>query len=278
MKKLTVASAATALVSALTLIPAQAQASVLQFADLDAAGNPIGWVTLDKLNTSSSPQFYSAFSNLGADKTLTAGDSFSETLTLISNSSDLGVNPTNFALGGDYRLTVTNTGTFGNVLGTPIVLNADNSVTIDGTSKFDVTFSSSIINLYNNITNEHIASLSFLNGGGSEIQLVVGQFIGDITLNALIDSSVLPFTGVGDTYIRDGAGGSVIDQLVYTVTTGSARFVGFTGSDYATNTLVTNFRDNGEGSTFEIPEPASLALVGLGLLGMGSLRRSKKTA
>lgn len=283
MKKLTVASAATALVSALTLIPAQAQASVLQFADLDPiTGAPTGsWVALDKLNTSSSPQIYQAFSNLGADKTLTAGDSFTESLTLVSNSSDLGLNPTSFVLGGDYRITAVNTGVFANVSGTPIVINPDNSVTVDATSKFNVVFTSSVLNLYNNKTNQQIASLTFQSGGGSDIKLLVGQFIGDITLNALIDSSVAPCgpaTNVCDAYIKDQYGNSIIDQLVYTITTGSARFLGFEGSNFDRGLLVTTFRDNGEGNTFEVPEPASLGLLGLGLLGMGSLRRSKKSA
>jgi hypothetical protein len=282
MKKLTVASAATALVSALALIPAQAQASVLQFANLDGAGAPTGtWVTLDKLNTISSPAYYSAFSNLGADKTLTAGDSFTENLSLVTNSSTLGLGANNGALNNDYRLEVTNTGTFYNVSGTAIVINADNSVTSDATSKFSVNFGSSTIKLFNNFTNTLIANLIFQSGGGSNIQLVVDQFIGNITLNAKIDTANAPCgpgTNLCDSYIKGEFGNSVTNQEVAIVSTGSATFLGFDGSNYATNILQTNFSDNGQGNRFKVPEPASLGLLGLGLLGMGSLRRGKKSA
>jgi hypothetical protein len=285
MKKLTVASAATALVGALTLIPAQAQASVLQFADLDGAGAPTGtWVKLDKLNTMSSPAYYSAFSDLGVaggSKTLDAGDTFKEKLSVVTNSSTLGLGNNNGTLNNDYRLEVTNTGTFYNVSGTAIVINADNSVTSDATSKFSVNFGASTIQLFNNFTNQLIANLIFQSGGGSNIQLVVDQFIGNITLNAKIDTANAPCgpgTNLCDSYIKGETGASVTKQEVAIISTGSATFLGFDGSDFATGILQTNFSDNGEANRFKVPEPASLGLLGLGLLGMGSLRRGKKSA
>jgi hypothetical protein len=286
VKTLTALSATTALFGALAMAPLQAQASVLQFQDLNNAGAGTGsWVALDKLNTSSSPQVYQAFSNLGADRKLTNNDTFTENLNLVVNSSDLGLNDTRFDLGGDYKITAQNTGYFTNVTGGAIQINADNTVTAAADARFDVVFSSSILNLFNNRTNQLIASLTFINGGGSNIQLVAGQFIGDITLNAVINTASSPCAApenTCDAYIRDASGNSIIDQLVYTVTTGSARFLGFDGSLYndgrGNGLLVTTFRDNGEGNTFETPEPGSLALLGLGMFGLGALRRSKKSA
>ncbi|SFU35540.1 hypothetical protein [Nitrosospira multiformis] len=65
-------------------------------------------------------------------------------------------------------------------------------MTSDATSKSDIVFDSATIGLFNNATNDHIANLTFLlSGGASNIQLVAGSFIGDITLNTLLGLVVL---------------------------------------------------------------------------------------
>ena len=183
-----VATGAAAVASALMMIPAQAQATPLNWSNLDGSGTPGAFILLDKLNTIASPQLYSASHNLGADNILNAGDTFSESLTLITNSSSLGGGNTSFGLGGDYRIEATIFGTISSSGGTAIQLHADNSVTSDATSVFSIDFTggSTTINLFNNTTNENIASLAFISGGGSDIQLVAGSFIGDVTLNALL--------------------------------------------------------------------------------------------
>jgi hypothetical protein len=116
-----------------------------------------------------------------------------------------------------------------------------------------------MIGLFNNATNDHIANLTLLSGGASNIQLVAGSFIGDITLNTLLG-------GAGcvncDTYIRNDAMGSItaVGSEFLATTTGSTRFRNFSGSDFATYTLITNLQDNGQSTTFvrAVPEPALL--------------------
>jgi len=276
MKKTALTTAAALVAGVLAIAPVQSQATALTFQDLNGAGAPIGAILLDKLNTITSPQFYAASTNVGADKTLNAGDIFSESITLVTNSSSLGFNPVQFNLGGDYRITATLTGQIGNTSGTPIVINADNSVTVGADSLFDVAFINATLLLENNVTGEDIANLVFVSGGGSNIQLVVGQLIGDVEINSLLGPGCFPAC---DTYIKQADGvTSIIGDEVVTITTGSARFLSFVGSNFATNTLITNFQDNGESTTFLIPEPGSLALLGAALLGLGGFGRRKMSA
>lgn len=269
-KKLSQVGTAAAVAGVFMMAPLQAQAVALNWSNL-SGGVPGAFILLDKLNTISSPQNYTAVNNVGADKILNDGDSFSETLNLITNSSSFGNNATSFDLGGDYRLNVSIAGTIDNTGGTPITLNANNSVSSGADSTFDIVFNSATIQLFNNVTNELIANLSFESGGGSNIQLVAGSLISDVTVNALLGPGCVNC----DPYILDTGLGSIAGSSIFTITTGSTRFLNFNGSNFATNTLNINLQDNGQSTTF-VPEPASLALMGIGLLGLGAFRRGKK--
>jgi hypothetical protein len=266
--------------------PMQAQAVALEFRDLNPTG---GFISLDKLNTISSPQYFSVTTNLGAAggaNTLDVGDTFSQNLTLLTNSSSLGGGSQNFALGGDYRFNVTLTGAVTSTVGAPITLNADGTVS-NTSSTFDVAFTAGTISLFDNTTSTFITNLVFQSGGISGIQLVAGSFIGDVTINTLLGGTNCT-PGTCDPYILDGSGNTLAGNgmELFTITTGSARVTDgtngapapFAGSNPLANSLVINFQDNGQSTTFnQIPEPASLALIGMGLLGLGATRRWKKS-
>ncbi len=150
--------------------------------------------------------------NLGvvpASNALNVGDTFSETLTLLTNSSSLGGGVQNFALGGDYRFEVTLNGAVTNTIGTPITLDASNNVNNPAGSSFDVGFTSGTIRLFDNVTSTHITDLVFQSGGVSGIQLVAGSFIGDITLNTLLGGANCGGPNPCDPYLANGSGGSL---------------------------------------------------------------------
>ncbi len=269
----------------LSLPLANAQADILQFWNPETSS----FVTTDQLDLTSTTGSYSATQNLGADKTMTAGDdTFTEIVSFYVSSSSLGGGPTSFDLVGNYRLDVQLNGVFANITN-PISINADNTLNNVLNTQFDVQFTSGIINLYGDAafisgtpgTGTNISSLSFIAGGATAIQFAVGQAIGDVALIAAINNTIAPCTTNCDAWIRDASGASIVNALQYlTITTASAKFLSTTAV-YSTGIQTVNFQDDQGSTVFQtnnVPEPSSLFLIGAGLIGLGFTSRRKNTS
>jgi len=268
-----------------------ANASVIQF-DLDgdstksftADGAPFtNTVLMSELQLDATSN-YTIQQNLGADNILGNGDTFTESFRLDMLSAQLGGTTTagysafgqslgyvdvvlsgnidNYSNGGDGDTTAT-TGNIGNdvfdinVLGGSINFFYDPDFT-PGTVD-DVNFATG-----SNITGGATA-FSFENTTATQAigiefdftALLAGYMfdLGGNDLNAKIALNLVAGFGDGSVTILGGAGG---------VTGGDGNhFLGLTVAD------------NGTTMQVEVPEPASIALLGLGLLGFGAVSRKK---
>ncbi len=115
----------------------------------------------------------------------------------------------------------------------------------------------------------------------ADTSLVASQFydyswldpIGGVSItpsDVLVDTGVTYFGLVGGTWTVTGGGGdSLTDDIGDAVWVAGTSFVWFKGgSQYNDVTWTT--------TAYSVPEPSSIALMGLGLFGLGFLRSKKK--
>ncbi len=277
------------LAALLATSPVASQAGSLNWFNHNPSGDQ--WTQVDVLGLRAFTPSYTTTVNVGSDHTLSNGDIFHETLSYFTESSFFNNSltaeaPTGASLLFDYRFDVDLFGTISDVVGTGISVNSSNVVSGINSTTFNVSFNpstglpapNSSVKIYDLATNTLLATMNLLSGGTSNVSLVAGTLLNAITLNAAIDGSDAAYLANGKNYIRDALN-QIITDSVLSVTTGSTRVQGVTGN-YNNKTLTVAFQDNGFSQTYptSVPEPESLALLGLGALAMTANRRRSAKA
>ncbi|WP_100656466.1 PEP-CTERM sorting domain-containing protein [Alteromonas flava] len=287
MKKLVALGLATAFAANV------AQADPITF-DPDGSGTDYSPILVDlfSLNIRPATASYSVFQDFGADNALNDGDTFSETFTFNWTEWSEGLNFGGF--GTDVQWTLTLDGYITDVqydAGVPTITDPLNDFT-GNTSFLDDLANTSFQTVFNptsvspsvNMTATYMGNVigifDLLAGvSGTPVALAddnSAAFVFKFKMNETFAANFADFDNVWSDH-----NGDPLDQdLIFAVGDGSTTINGVTGftQDQQTGNWVADISvsDNGATLEFNVPEPTSLAALGLGLLGLAGFRRFSK--